>query len=305
MNPELERRLQEALDAGRDPLAPANTEARAEADTTLRADLAAAGAEAEAIAFLRVEGWLRDEAAEVALPDDAHFEALAARIDAGLDAGLDDFDPLALPEAAFGEGAEAPVIALAAARAARDEATPLGQARAQVAEVPAAAPEGGGGRVPVWAFAAAAVGLLAFVGFSTLGGGAESAPVAMQMDEEAAEPTQAAPVDVAEELAALPEAEPAPAEAAPGGLEGLVAEEAPLGEALAANQEGVARELADRGYGRSRARRAAPRSSARGRGADTSDPLAGLAMGEGASSGGGWQRTERRQAGAAPAAAAP
>ncbi|MEO0323106.1 MAG: hypothetical protein AAF447_09125, partial [Myxococcota bacterium] len=108
---------------------------------------------------------------------------------------------------------QATVIALADARAARNEtrstAAPvaLGRARAEVAEARRAAPAGR--RTTLAVFAAAAAGLLAFVGLSLRGAPAGEAVAVLQAEEESA---------------AAPTAESVPTEAPPEPVEDALAE---------------------------------------------------------------------------------
>ncbi|MEO0323893.1 MAG: hypothetical protein AAF447_13115, partial [Myxococcota bacterium] len=103
MKPELEGRVQEALDSGRDPLA---------ASGELRTELEEAGAVDDARALATVDAWLREEAAGVSAPGVAASPGLADRIlaslgaEAGAEAGDEDFDALAPPERLLAEGAE-------------------------------------------------------------------------------------------------------------------------------------------------------------------------------------------------------
>lgn len=232
MKSELERRVHELLDAGRDPAE----------DPQVRTALADDGeARAEVAALSKLEGWLRDW--EVAVPEE-DLEPIAQRIEQRLDEAIDSFDATAAPTFDDPDAKVSPLSergsavrsgeysldALAGAVEAPTPAQMTGPSPAVRLSAPPR-PERRRGPVGPWIAAAAVAVLGVMVGVATLQQASEPAPVA----SEAAAP-QAVP-------AAPPAESPEPEAWAAEEAE----EEAPLEQTLAEATDEAADTEAERG----------------------------------------------------------
>ncbi len=228
MTPELEKRVQEALDAGRDL-----TE-----DEALSAELSAS-AEREANELATVDGWLRDLASFA--PNDDELASLRNRLST-FDSVLPDVPDVTAPpifEEDIGEGMRAAMSApvLAAPMSARSAVRSAPAAQSAPAAVAVAAQRepvsAGRSWIPI-ALAAACVGL--FVGAGTMFMAKSSAPMAaMEQDvsvavESSSGTSALSPTTTEPSVVAAPSAAPSAAEpsaAAPSAVEPAAAAPAP------------------------------------------------------------------------------
>ncbi len=214
MKADLERRVHELLDAGRDP----------GEDPQVRSAIADDGEAREEVAALsKLEGWLRDW--EVSVPEE-DLEPIAQRIEQRLDEPLGSFDAIAPPtfddpdarvsplggDRAAGRSGEYSLDALAGAVEAPSPAQMTGPSPAVSLSAPPRPERKQRAPVAPWVAAAAVVALGVMVSLTTLQQGDE--PAAVASEAPAQEELPASPAEPGTALEEADQAWPAEAEEA-------------------------------------------------------------------------------------------